>query len=174
MPRKSRKERDLQKNAIMKQLLDYYQPKTVAEMQEMLKDLLKDALQDGLEAELEEELGYERYDTGNKQTDNSRNGHTTKTVRSSMGQIELDVPRGRDGEFEPQIVPRYQRDISDIRDESDKHVCFGPIYELSTERLTLSLRTCPVVWKIEIGAYIRKGCHQDGKVHLILGSDGPR
>ncbi len=111
MPRKSRKERGPQKKAIMKQLLDYYQPKTVAEMQGMPKDLLKDALQDSLEAELEEELDYECYDTENKQTDNSRYGHTTKRVRSSMVQIELEVPRDRDGEFEPQIVPRYQRDI---------------------------------------------------------------
>jgi len=50
MPRKSRTERDPEKKAFMKQLLAYYQPKTVADMQEMLKDLLKDALQDRLEA----------------------------------------------------------------------------------------------------------------------------
>lgn len=114
MPRKSRTERDPEKKAFMKQLLAYYQPKTVADMQEMLKDLLKDALQDSLEAELDEELGYEKYDNGNKQTNNSRNGHSSKKVRSSMGEIELEVPRDREGEFEPLIVPKYQRDISDI------------------------------------------------------------
>lgn len=114
MPRKSRTERDPEKKAFMKQLLAYYQPKTMADMQEMLKDLLKDALQDSLEAELDEELGYEKYDNDKKQTDNSRNGHSSKKVRSSMGEIELEVPRDREGEFEPQIVPKYQRDISDI------------------------------------------------------------
>lgn len=70
-----------------------------------------------LESELDEELGYSKYDYANKETDNRRNGYSRKTVTSSMGNINLDIPRDRDGEFEPQIVKKHQTDISSIEDQ---------------------------------------------------------
>ncbi len=66
----------------------------------MLKDLLGDTLQGLLEAEMDDELGYLKYDYANKDTDNSRNGYSKKKVVSSMGGINLDIPRDRNGEFE--------------------------------------------------------------------------
>ena len=98
-------------------LLEHYQPSDAHDVQEMLKDLLGDTLQGMLEAEMDEKLGYSRYDYKNKETDDSRNGYSPKTVTSSMGPIELDVPRDRKGEFEPQIVKKNQTDISDIEDQ---------------------------------------------------------
>ena len=83
----------------------------------MLKDLLGDTLQGMLEAEMDDHLGYSKYDYKNKETDDSRNGYSPKTVTSSMGTIDLDIPRDRKGEFEPQIVKKNQTDISNIEDQ---------------------------------------------------------
>lgn len=98
-------------------LLEHYQPKDAQDVQDMLKDLLGDTLQGMLEAELDQSLGYSKYDYRNKETDNSRNGYSKKTVVSSMGNIDLDIPRDRNGEFQPQIVKKNQTDISNIEDQ---------------------------------------------------------
>ena len=62
-------------------------------------------------------LGYSKYDYKNKETDDSRNGYSKKTVVSSLGEIDLDIPRDRKGEFEPQAVRKNQTDISNIEDQ---------------------------------------------------------
>ncbi len=59
---------------------------------------------------MDQNLGYEKHDDSNKQTENRRNGHSKKTVRSEYGDITLDVPRDRDGEFEPLIVKKHQEE----------------------------------------------------------------
>ncbi len=79
-----------------------------------LKESFKDVLQEMLEAEMECHLGYPKNYAPKKNTDNSRNGYTSKTVRSELGPIKLDIPRDRDGEFVPRIVPKPKRDISGI------------------------------------------------------------
>ena len=58
------------------------------------------------------ELGYSKYDYRNKDTDNSRNGHSTKTMKTSFGEVDIDVPRDRKGEFEPQLVKKQQTSLS--------------------------------------------------------------
>lgn len=98
-------------------LLEHYNPKDAAGVQEMLKDLLGDTLQGMLEAELDDQLGYSKYDYKNKDTDDSRNGYSKKTVTSSFGDIGLDIPRDRKGEFEPQVVKKNQTDVSNIEDQ---------------------------------------------------------
>ena len=65
-----------------------------------------------MDAELDDELGYSRYDYKNKNTDNSRNGHSSKTLRTSFGDTEISVPRDRKGEFEPQLLRKNQTSIS--------------------------------------------------------------
>lgn len=82
-----------------------------------LKESFKDVLQEMLEAEMDVTLGYSRNDPSMKNTDNSRNGYTKKTVRSELGPVELDIPRDRKGEFVPKIVPKYKRDISGIEEK---------------------------------------------------------
>lgn len=113
----ARKKADPERKALIRNMLETYQPTDVAGIHEMLKDLLGDTLQEMLEAEMDEHLGYTKYDYKNKETDDSRNGHSKKTVTSSMGDIELEIPRDRKGEFEPQIVKKNQRDISGIEDQ---------------------------------------------------------
>lgn len=90
---------------------------TAQDAQEAVKTLFSQLIQEMLEAELEHELGYSRYDYRNKRTDNVRNGHSKKTVKSELGPMEIKVPRDRKGEFEPIVVKKHQRDISSIEDQ---------------------------------------------------------
>ena len=85
---------------------------SMADMQELFKSMVGAFLEKGLEGELEEELGYSKYDYRNKDTENSRNGHSTKRVKSSYGDMEIKVPRDRQGEFEPQLVKKQQTTLS--------------------------------------------------------------
>lgn len=106
-----------ERKAFINSLLELYKPQDTRDVQDMLKDLLGDTLQGMLEAEMDEKLGYSKYDYQNKDTDDSRNGYSKKTVTSSFGPIDLDIPRDRKGEFEPQIVKKNQTDISNIEDQ---------------------------------------------------------
>lgn len=70
-----------------------------------------------MKAELDEHLGYEKYESIGEAKSNYRNGHTSKTLKSSVGPVEIDVPRDRNTEFEPKDVPKHKRDISDIENK---------------------------------------------------------
>ena len=85
---------------------------SMEDIQNLLKETIGTFMESSLEAELDEELGYEPYDVRNKHTDNSRNGHSKKTLKTSMGNIEVDIPRDRNGEFEPQLLKKNQTSIS--------------------------------------------------------------
>jgi len=63
-----------------------------------------------MQAELTEQIGYEKSESGEKQTKNRRNGTSSKTLRTDQGPMEIEVPRDRGGEFEPQIIPKHQRE----------------------------------------------------------------
>lgn len=88
----------------------------VADLQSVLKEMLKNGVEALLEAELDDELGYERYDNTTPKS-NYRNGTSKKTVRTDLGEVDLNIPRDREGEFEPQIVPKNTRDLSAIEDK---------------------------------------------------------
>lgn len=82
-----------------------------------IKDMFKDVLQETLEAEMDSKLGYDKYDVSEKQIPNSRNGYSKKTIKSELGPVELNIPRDRAGEFEPKIIPKYQRNINGIEEK---------------------------------------------------------
>jgi transposase-like protein len=103
--------------SLMRQLIEERGVKDVAGVQALVKELTAGLIQEIMDAELDDELGYSKYDYKNKQTDNSRNGHYKKTVNSSQGEIELSVPRDRNGEYDPQIVRKHHMDISGIEDK---------------------------------------------------------
>lgn len=84
----------------------------VAGVQELFKEMVSTVVENSLEGELDEELGYSKYDYRNKQTDNCRNGHSEKTIKSSLGDIEIAVPRDRKGQFEPQLIKKQQTTLS--------------------------------------------------------------
>ena len=75
----------------------------------LLTGLTKRVLETALEVELTDHLGYEPHDPAGRGTGNSRNGKTTKKVHTDLGQVEVSVPRDRNGTFEPQVVPKHAR-----------------------------------------------------------------
>ena len=81
-------------------------------IEDFLKASFGEFIQEALEAEMDEELGYTRYDYKEKEGTNSRNGHHKKTLKTNMGNFEIDVPQDTEGEFEPQIVPKHSRTVS--------------------------------------------------------------
>ena len=102
------------KNELVKAIIDAYQPETAKDVQDALKDIFGPMFEAMLQGEMNSHLGYENNDKGEKQTQNRRNGYISKNVKTSMGEMTIDVPRDRDGSFEPQIVPKRTKDISDI------------------------------------------------------------
>ena len=82
-----------------------------------IKDMFKDILQETLEAEMDTQLGYGKFNIADKQTNNSRNGYSKKTIKSQLGSVDLNVPRDRSGEFEPKIISKYQRNVTGIEDK---------------------------------------------------------
>ena len=82
------------------------------DIQRLFKETIAEFMENGLDAELDDELGCSRYDYKNKNTDNSRNGHSSKTLRTSFGDVEVSVPRDRQGKFEPQLLKKNQTSIS--------------------------------------------------------------
>lgn len=105
------------KTEILRYLIQDYGVKNTKDIQYMLKDLFSSTIQEMLEAELEEHLGYERYDNQNKSTSNSRNGYRTKKVKSDFGEVKLNIPRDRNGDFQPRVIQNYENDISGIEDQ---------------------------------------------------------
>lgn len=81
-----------------------------------VKSFVAAALEGGLEAELDEELGYSKYDYRNnyrnKETNNSRNGYSKKTMKTRFGDMDIDIPRDRNGDFEPKLIQKHQTTLS--------------------------------------------------------------
>ena len=86
--------------------------KSFDDLKDVFKLMVGEMLENGLEGELDDELGYTRYDYRNKDVDNSRNGYSKKTLKTSFGETEIKVPRDRDGEFEPQLVKKNQTTLT--------------------------------------------------------------
>ena len=100
------------KSELIKALLSAYAIQSVQDIQEALKDLLGGTIKKMMEVEMENHLGYEK--SRRSDNDDYRNGYKSKTVKSSIGEVELEVPQDRKSTFAPQIVKKGQKDISDI------------------------------------------------------------
>ena len=98
----------------IKQFIETYEINNTDYIKAAMADVLGSTLQDILKSELDEDLGYAKYDTANKRTANSRNGFTPKTLRSEFGNVDIDVPRDRHGDFEPQIIKKNQTGIKGL------------------------------------------------------------
>ena len=115
MGRKKRTPEEEARRALISELLSTANITNMADIQELFKETIAEFMENGLESELEEKLGYSKYDYRQKAesgSDNSRNGHSKKMLKTSMGSVEIDVPRDRNGEFEPQILKKNQTSIS--------------------------------------------------------------
>ena len=100
------------KRNIIRQLLEEYDIKTAEDIQDALKDLLGGTIKEMMEAEMDEHLGYEKSERSDN--DDYRNGYKSKRVNSSYGSMEIEVPQDRKSTFQPKIVKKRQKDISDI------------------------------------------------------------
>ena len=86
--------------------------KSFDDLKDVFKLMVGEMIENGLEGELDDELGYTKYDYRNKTSENSRNGYSKKTLKTSFGETEIKVPRDRDGEFEPQLVKKNQTTLT--------------------------------------------------------------
>ena len=102
----ARKKRDPKKVALAQAILEAYQPQTAQEMNNALKDLFGPLMESMLQGELNHHLGYESHDKGPKKDANRRNGYGKKILKTTQGEVEIEVPRDRNGSFEPQLVQK--------------------------------------------------------------------
>lgn len=100
--------------AIAKSIIETYDPKTTEDIQDALKSIFGPIFESMLNGEIEHHLGYTSNDHSQKTTTNRRNGHGKKTLKSSMGDIEIKTPRDRDASLEPEVIPKRTTDISNI------------------------------------------------------------
>ena len=100
------------KRQIIQQLLQEYDIETAEDIQAALKDLLGGTIKEMMEAEMDDHLGYEKSERSD--SDDYRNGYKEKTVNSSYGSMRIDVPQDRKSTFEPKVVKKRQKDISEI------------------------------------------------------------
>ena len=160
MSRKNRTPEENARRAKIRELLQEADITSMADIQSLFKETIAEFMENGLEAELDEELGYSKYDYRNKETDNSRNGHSSKKLKTSFGDVEVSTPRDRKGEFEPQLLRKNQTSISqDIEEKilsmyakgmttSDIETHIRDIYGVEVSDTTVSRitdKTLPIV-----------------------------
>ena len=110
--RKERSAEEQERRAKIRELLQLSSVSSMEDIQSLFKETIAEFMEEGLEAELTEELGYSKYDYKNKETENSRNGYSSKKLRTSYGEVDVSIPRDRKGEFEPQLLKKNQTSIS--------------------------------------------------------------
>lgn len=101
----------------LKKLLKAKGVKSLDDFNAFMRDISKNVVETILDGELTDHLGYEKHDQKAKTTDNARNGFTPKALKSKFGEIDLEVPRDRKSEFEPQIIKKRQKDISGLEEK---------------------------------------------------------
>lgn len=95
---------------------------STAEVMEAMKDMFRDVIQQVMEVELEDELGYEKSKKVSKsdeknESKNYRNGYSKKTVKTQLGEVEIKVPRDRNGEYDPKIIGKYNRSVDGMEEK---------------------------------------------------------
>ena len=114
---------DSPQKAAMRELMSGYlkqnnvKIKDGTDVNAIMRDMMSVILEGTLDEEMDEELGYSKYDYRNKETDNSRNGHSQKTMHTSYGDMEIDIPRDRKGEYQPQVIKKYQNTVTQDMEE---------------------------------------------------------
>jgi len=103
-----------EKRNIIRELLETYDIKSTGDIQNALKDLLGGTIQEMLEAELDIHMGYVKSEQNGEARTNYRNGYKPKKLKSTVGELSIEMPQDRNSEFTPVIVPKHKRDISEI------------------------------------------------------------
>ena len=118
----ARKNDSPQKAAMREMMRDYLKSNDISikngtDVNAVMRDMMSVLLEGTLDEEFDEELGYSKYDYRNKETDNSRNGHSSKTMHTSYGDMDIAIPRDRNGEYEPQLIKKYQNTVTQDMEE---------------------------------------------------------
>jgi putative transposase len=122
----------------------------------LLQQLTKRVLESALEGEITDHLGYEKHDPAGDGSGNSRNGTRAKTVLTEVGPVEIEVPRDRDGSFEPQLVKKRQRRLTGVDEmvlslsargltHGDISAHLAEVYGASVSKTTISTITDKVM-----------------------------
>ena len=119
----TRKNESPQKAAMREMMRDYLKNNDISiksgtDVNSVMRDMMSVLLESTLDEELDEELGYSKYDYRNKETDNSRNGHSKKTMHTSYGDMNVAIPRDRNGDYEPQLIKKYQNTVTQDMEEN--------------------------------------------------------
>ncbi|QDP39173.1 hypothetical protein FN924_02560 [Radiobacillus deserti] len=109
--------RDPNSVELAEKIIEQYQPKSVEDMQNALKEIFGPMFESMLKGEMNHHLGYEPNDKNQKDTTNRRNGYGKKTLKTTAGEVDIAVPRDRDGSYEPQLIPKRKKDVSAIEDK---------------------------------------------------------
>ncbi|UFU00166.1 IS256 family transposase [Radiobacillus kanasensis] len=109
--------RDPNSVELAEKIIEQYQPKSVEDMQNALKEIFGPMFESMLKGEMNHHLGYESNDKNQKDTTNRRNGYGKKTLKTTAGEVDIAVPRDRDGSYEPQLIPKRKKDVSAIEDK---------------------------------------------------------
>ena len=119
----ARRKSDSPQKAAMREMMQGYLKendisiKSGNDVNSIMRDMMSVLLEGVLDEELNEELGYSKYDYRNKETDNSRNGHSKKTMHTSYGDMDVAIPRDRKGEYEPRLIQKYQNTVTQDMEE---------------------------------------------------------
>ena len=158
------------KRSIIHQLLKEYDIQTAEDIQDALKDLLGGTIREMMGAELDDHLGYEKSERSDN--DDYRNDYKRKWVNSSYGSMEIDVPQDRKSTFEPQVVKKRQKDISDVTDkilpqiEDWQNRPLDNVYPiLYIDAIHYSVRDNGVIRKL--AAYVILGINTEGKKEVL-------
>lgn len=117
---KRRRNESPERQALRELVTGYLKEKPVKDGKDvnaMMREMMSVILEGALDGELDEELGYSKYDYRNKDTSNSRNGYSKKTMHTSYGDMDLSIPRDRNGEYEPQVIKKYQNTLTQDMEE---------------------------------------------------------
>lgn len=167
------------KRDIIRMLLQEYNIESAQDIQDALKDLLGGTIKEMMEAEMDDHLGYEKSERSDN--DDYRNGYKKKQINSSYGSMETSVPQDRKSTFEPKVVKKRQKDISDIDQkiismyskgmttrqiEAWQNRPFSEVYPvLYIDAIHYSVRDNGVIRKL--AAYVILGINQDGYKEVL-------
>jgi len=119
----ARRKKDTPQKVALREMMSQYMAendvhiKDGTDVNSIMRDMMSIILEGTLDAEMEEELGYSKYDYRNKEIENSRNGYSKKTMHTSYGDMDVEIPRDRKGEFQPQVVKKYQNTVTQDMEE---------------------------------------------------------
>jgi len=87
------------------------------QIMETIKEMFADILEEVLQCEIDEQLGYEKHQRRSDEPGNYRNGSTKRKLKTQFGEVEVSVPRDRNGSYEPQILNKYQRNVDGLEEK---------------------------------------------------------